>query len=98
MGQEDFAQTVSISTANVERKKYDPVYEIWIDMGGKTVRYIGRIQSFTMNSNILTVKGVSLTPSETKKETPEKLEMLEKETQTEDSFPVVNFKLIRKLA
>lgn len=94
MGQEEMAY----NTSNIERKKYDPIYEIWVMVGDKIVKYVGRIQAFPTNINVLTVKGLQLTTAMAKLETTEKLEKLEKEEQVEDSFPVVNVQLIRKLA
>ncbi len=89
-------------TANVERKKYDPIYEMRIQIGEDEVIYVGKLFTFGVNPNLLTVRGICLSTSK-KKGSPnlsekDMLDRLEKETSVEDSFSITAFKRIRKIA
>ncbi len=96
-------QNAIFGTANVERKKYDPIYSIVLFFGEEEVIYVGKLFSFGINSNLLTIKGVCLSPVKRKggvSNLSDKymLEKLESETNIEDTFPVIAFKRIRKIA
>jgi len=82
-------------TSNVARKKYDPIYEINITVEGNSVIYIGRLVSFGVNPNLMTVVGVPIKG----KSIPKNPEVfLTKEQTFEDTFPIISFNRIRKIA
>jgi hypothetical protein len=96
MGIGDVGQNAIFGVANIERKKYDPLFEITVNLGNKQVIYIGRLYPFGVDT-LLTVKGVVLSKGSIKThEAAEKL-LQKVEELDEVTFPVVSFSQIRKL-
>lgn len=95
----EVSPNVVFPPTNVKRKKYDPVFEITVQVGEDDVIYVGRLLSFAASPQILTVKGVEILPTKKKKMPEEEmLNKLETDEIVEDSFPTYAFKRIRKIA
>lgn len=97
----EVASSVFTSSGNVDRKKYDPIYEIVVHDGEEDVIYIGRLFAFEKVPTLVTIKGVEYLPSKKKssaKMTAEDARKLLEGFTTEDSFPASSLGRIRKIA
>jgi len=102
MDTDNINNAVFSGTGNVERKKYDPLYEIVAYDGEETVIYIGRLFGFDKMPNLVTIKGVEYTVPKKKgqaKLTSESArKLLETAPSVEDVYSIFSLGRIRKIA
>lgn len=93
----DIGRNVLSGEGHIERKKYDPIYQIDVKIGTKRVIYIGRAGVSVIHPNLIKVSGVKSDGKLGELDQSRGEELLKDGHVVEVSYPSESFVEIKKL-